>query len=282
MGAAMARTLIDAGVELLVWNRSKRPVEALVAAGATAAADVAQAFEADIVISVLSDDQVVRDLTLNSDVLTRARPGLVHVNMATVSVELAREAASAHSEHGLRYVAAPVFGRVTVAEAGELAILAAGDRETLDEVQPYFDLMGRRTWRLGAEPSTANLVKIIGNYMILTTIQSLGEALSLGDRAGLDSEELVELLTGTLFPGPVHSSYGNIIASRAYEPAGFSTVLGRKDLGLAVGAAADLGIDLPFARTLRDAFDEALSRGWGERDWSSVAEVQRGSTETDQ
>lgn len=274
MGSPIARSLLKAGHDVVAWNRSDGPADELVAAGARRAASVAEAMQAPVVFSVLSDDRAVTETFIDSGVLARIPGGTVHVNLATVSTDLARRAGAAHAEHGVGYVAAPVFGRVPVAEAGALNVLAAGEPALLDRVQPFFDVIGSRTWRLGDRPEQANIVKILGNYLIACAIQSLGEAVSLAEGAGVDSGRFVELLTSTLFPGPVYTGYGSMIAERRYQPAGFTTTLGRKDLHLALDAATDHGIPLPIGQLLRTVFDEAIAAGRGADDWAAIAEQQ--------
>ncbi|MGW4808531.1 NAD(P)-dependent oxidoreductase [Kitasatospora sp. NPDC004272] len=274
MGRAIARNLLRAGHRTVVWNRSEGPAEELERDGAHRAGSVAEALRCPVVFSVLSDDAAFTETFLDSGVLAQAGPGTVHVNVATVSVELCRRAATAHAGHGLGYVAAPVFGRVDVAEAGALNVLAAGEPELVDRAQPFFDAIGSRTWRLGERPEQANTVKILGNYLIACTIQSLGEAVSVADAAGADPEQFVELLTSTLFPGPVHAGYGSMIARRTYRPARFSTVLGRKDLHLALDAAAGQGVPLPFGDLLAGVFDRAIADGRAADDWAVIAEQQ--------
>ncbi|SIJ48896.1 Putative oxidoreductase [Mycobacteroides abscessus subsp. bolletii] len=274
MGKAMADNLVQAGHQVSVWNRSPAPVAELVAVGARPLDSVAQAFDSGVVFSVLADDHAVTETLLAPEVLA-AGHGALHVNLATVSARLADRATALHDEHGVGYVAAPVFGRVPVAQAGQLQVLAAGAAAQIDKAQSFFDVIGARTWRLGDAPRQANVVKIIGNFLIASAIQSLSEAVSMAERSGVDSALLVELLTSTLFQGPAYSSYGKLIATSAYEPAGFTTTLGRKDVGLALEVAADTGLRLPFGEILRTVFDEALAGGHANLDWSSIADLQR-------
>ncbi|MFB9907024.1 NAD(P)-dependent oxidoreductase [Allokutzneria oryzae] len=275
MGTAMAANLVAAGYDVTVWNRSPGPVELLVAAGARPAADLEEVFGTGTVLSMLANDDVVEERLLDPALLAGAPEGAVHVNMATVSVELAKRATALHAEHGVGYLAAPVFGRVPVAEAGQLNVLAAGPDELVERLRPVFDVLGKRTWPLGTQPHQANIVKIIGNYLLATAIQSLSEAVSLAEKAGVDANDLVELLTGSLFPGPVYSGYGKLIADREYEPAGFTATLGLKDVNLAMNAAAGLDVPLPFGEIVRESLHEALANGQADQDWASIAEVQR-------
>lgn len=273
MGRPIAQNLLKAGHDVTVWNRSLESSLMLVNAGATAAATPAEAFQNGIVFSMLSDDEAVSEVLLKPDLLRGIPAGTVHVNLSTISGELAERAALLHAEFGVGYVSAPVFGRVPVAEAGNLNILAAGDETLIHRVQPLFDVIGAKTWHLGASPGRANVVKILGNYLIACAIESMGEAVSLAEGAGVDAAQLIELLTATLFPGIVYSSYGSLIATRQYQPAGLTTTLGRKDLHLALAEAANQGTGLPFGEVLRDMFDRAISAGRGHDDWASITEV---------
>lgn len=275
MGHPIARNLLAAGHAVTVWNRTAAAADDLVASGARRAAAVAEAMAAaPVVFSMLSDDRAVTETFLDSGVLAQASPGTVHANLATVSGDLAREAAKAHAVHSLGYLAAPVFGRVPVAEAGALNILVAGEQSLIERVQPLLDVIGSKTWPLGDRPEQANVVKILGNYLIACAIQSLSEAVSVAEAHGVDSGRLVELLTSTLFPGPVYAGYGSAIAERRYRPAGFTTELGRKDLHLALDSAADRDVRLPIGELLREVFDQAIADGHGADDWAVIAERQ--------
>jgi 3-hydroxyisobutyrate dehydrogenase-like beta-hydroxyacid dehydrogenase len=220
MGRAMASRLLSAGHRLRVWNRSPGPARDLADEGAQAVGTPAEAFRGDVAITMLADDGAYRSIGLAGPVLDQAPRGMIHLNMATVSVELTRELAAAHTERGLPYVAAPVFGRAEVAAAGKLTIVAAGPEEALDRAAPLLDAMGQRTWRLGPEPTQAAATKIAGNFMIAAAIETISEATTLAARHGVAPETLLDLLTSSLFAAPVYKNYGAIIAGRKYQPAG--------------------------------------------------------------
>ncbi len=274
MGRGMAGNLVAAGHRVRVWNRSPGPVEELVALGATAADGLPDAFGADVVVSMLANDAAVESLLLDPELLAGARAS-VHVNMATVSIELAERATALHAEHGVGYVAAPVLGRPGVAASGELNILAAGETAALALAEPLLAAMGRRTWHFGDRPAQASTAKISANFLLACAIESLAEACSLAEANGVRPADLVEMLTGTLFPGPVYSGYGSMVAERRYEPAGFRLPLGLKDVNLALTAGAAVNVPLPFGSVLRDAFLDALAHGDGDKDWAAVAAVAR-------
>lgn len=273
MGAGMAANLIRGGHQVHLWNRSPAALEPLLALGGLAAADPVAAFDADVVISMLADDTATRAVLLDSGALDSARPGLIHLSMATLSVALVGELAERHRQRDVAFIAAPVFGRTDVAEAGKLNILAAGPAEAIAEVQPLLDLMGQKTWPLGDDPLSAAAVKIAGNFMIASAIEAMGEASALAKGFGVESAQLLDIMGSTLFNAPVYRNYGALIAEQRYEPAAFRLVLGLKDVGLALAAGQSCHVPLPFASVLRDNLLEAVAQGDGERDWAALAQV---------
>jgi 3-hydroxyisobutyrate dehydrogenase-like beta-hydroxyacid dehydrogenase len=157
-----------------------------------------------------------------------------------------------------------------------LNILAGGAEADIDRLEPYFDVLGARTWRIGTEPAQANLVKIAVNFNIIHAIEALGESIAIVEHHGIGAEQFVDLLTSTLFGGVAYTGYGDLIAHRRYEPAGFTTALGLKDLGLAETAAAQVGVTLPTAPALRRVFEQTLAKPGGEKlDWAAIAEISR-------
>ena len=273
MGAGMAANLIRGGHQVHLWNRSPAALEPLLALGGLAAADPLAAFDAEVVISMLADDAATRAVLLDSGALDSARPGLIHLSMATLSVALVGELAERHRQRDLTFIAAPVFGRTDVAAAGKLNILAAGPAEAIAEVQPLLDLMGQKTWPLGDDPLSAAAVKIAGNFMIASAIEAMGEASALAKGFGVEPAQLLDIMGSTLFNAPVYRNYGALIAEQRYEPAAFRLVLGLKDVGLALAAGQSRHVPLPFASVLRDNLLEAVAQGDGERDWAALAQV---------
>jgi 3-hydroxyisobutyrate dehydrogenase-like beta-hydroxyacid dehydrogenase len=274
MGREMARRLVDAGHDVVVWNRSPEPVAELVAAGARAAASPSDALAPPISFSMLANDAAA-DAVLATEHLS-GDPGRLHVSMASLSPRAADGLAARFADAGVGYLAAPVLGRFTVAAAGELNIIAAGRPADLERAAPYFDILGKRVWTVGAEPRIANVVKAAVNYDIIHAFQAIAESVALVEAHDVDAGLFTELLSSTLFPGPVYTGYGAMIAERRYTPPGFTMTLGAKDLGLAETIAADAGIVLPTAPVLRRAFDAALAADdLKDVDWSGVAEITR-------
>lgn len=273
MGRAMAGNLLAAGHRLRVWNRSSAPADELAALGAERVSSARDAFAGDAVISMLADDAAVREVIIGGGLVSDAPRGVVHVNMATISVALARELAALHREHDVAYVAAPVFGRPDIAAAATLSIVAAGDDADIERVQPLLDAMGQRTWRVGAHPERANVTKLAGNFMLVAAIEAMAEAVAMAERHGIAGGELLEVLTKSVFTAPLYAGYGGTIATRRYEPPGFRLALGLKDVGLALAAADEVAAPMPVAALLRDNLLDAIAHGDGDRDLAALAEV---------
>lgn len=273
MGRGMAGRLLDAGHELVVWNRSPAAADALVARGAHLAASAAEAARVDVLHTMLADDKALRAVLFDAGVLDALPKGAVHVNHATISVALAKELAETHRARGVGYVAAPVFGRPDAAAAGKLHVLAAGDADSLTRVEPLLKAIGQSLWPLGDAPERANVVKIAGNFMIASAIETMAEATTLTRAYGVEAKDFLDVLTGTLFAAPVFRTYGALVGERRYDPPGFALRLGYKDAGLTLAAADAEHVPMPLAGILRDGFLDALAHGDGERDWAALAEV---------
>lgn len=202
----------------------------------------------------------------------------IHVNMASVSPEMADLLARRFADADVTYVAAPVLGRPEAAAAGRLSVLEAGPQSALDEVEPFLASCSARRWRLGELPRQANATKIAMNLMLLNALESMGESIALVEAEGVLATDFVELFTHSFFGGVIHTVYGEIIAERRYSPPGFTVALGLKDLGLAERLAAQTHVDLAMAPVLRSRFEAALEDPQlADLDWSAIAEISRTS-----
>jgi 3-hydroxyisobutyrate dehydrogenase-like beta-hydroxyacid dehydrogenase len=273
MGKAIATNMLRAGHQLRVWNRSPAPARELAELGAEVAANPADAARAEVLVSMLPDDTVARSVLLGQGVLEAAPSGLVHVNMATVSIGLVRELTEMHRHRGLKYLAAPVFGRPDLARAGKLNTVVAGDAASIARVEPLLLATSARVWPAGEDPARANAIKLAGNFMIACALESMGEAAALVHGYGVSAHTLLEILASGLFAAPVYQIYGSMIAAGKFEPPGFKLTLGFKDVRLALEAARAVHVPLRFGSVLNDNFLEALASGHGELDWAAVARV---------
>lgn len=274
MGSGIAKNLLKAGHDVTVYNRTRAKAEALVSKGAKVAATPGDACKGDAVFTMLADDKAVEAVVFDDGgILARLGKGAIHISSSTISVAMSKRLAEAHAQAGQRYVAAPVFGRPEAAEAAKLFVVAAGPLAAVKAVSPLFDAIGQKTFVVSEAAEAANIVKLSGNFLIAAVIESLGEAMALVGKAGIDKHQYLDILTSTLFGAPVYKTYGNLIADAKFSPAGFAAPLGLKDVRLALAAGEDLRVPLPLASLLRDRFLTLLANGGEDLDWSAVGSL---------
>jgi 3-hydroxyisobutyrate dehydrogenase-like beta-hydroxyacid dehydrogenase len=272
MGAAIAANLVRARYDVAVWNRSAEKAAPLVKAGAALAASPKEAASGrDVIFSMLADDAALHAvLSGNDGVLTGLKPGALHVSMSTIAVATAETVAARHAEKGQHFLSAPVFGRPDAAAAGKLYIVAAGSDEDIKTATPLFTAISQRVFYVGQTPAAANLVKLCGNFMILSAIEALGEAMTLATKGGVSRAKLLEVLTGSLFDAPVFRTYGAILAEEKYRPAGFAAPLGLKDMRLVGQAAEQERVPMPLLSLLRDHLLQTIATEGEDIDWSGI------------
>lgn len=272
MGAAIAANLVRARHDVAVWNRSAEKARPLVEAGAKLAASPKDAAsDRDVIFSMLADDAALNAVLSGDDgILAGLKGGALHISMSTIAVATAEHVAARHAERQQRYVAAPVFGRPEAAAAAKLFVVAAGAPADLESARPLFAAISQRVFNVGETPSAANLVKLCGNFMILSAIESMGEAMTLAEKGGVPKAKLLEVLTGTLFDAPVFRTYGPILAEEKFRPAGFAAPLGLKDMRLVYQAAEDERVPMPLLSLLRDHLLQTIAKEGEDIDWSGI------------
>lgn len=271
MGLAMAANLLRAGHEVTVYNRTRAKAEALASEGAKVADRIADACRDEAVFTMLSDDAAVEAAVYgDGGLLANLKKSAIHISSSTISVALSKRLAADHARAGQRYLSAPVFGRPEAAEAAKLFVVAAGEPDALRSVAPLFDAIAQRTFTVSDAAEAANLVKLSGNFLIASVIESLGEAMALVSKGGVDKNQYLDVMTSTLFGAPIYKTYGKLIADEKFEPPGFAAPLGLKDVRLALAAGDELRVPLPLASLLRDRFLTLLANGGDKLDWSAV------------
>jgi 3-hydroxyisobutyrate dehydrogenase-like beta-hydroxyacid dehydrogenase len=300
MGSPMATNLLKAGHTLSVYNRTRARADELKPLGARVASTPGEAAaDAEVAITMLADDHALESVVFGrtetgsgntgsgntvlannekgtagrANLLDSLPPNAIHVSMSTISVALSRRLAATHAERKQHYVSAPVFGRPEAAAGAKLFIVAAGPGEQIERCRPLFDAMGQKTFIAGDEASGANLMKLAGNFLITAVIEGLAESFALVRKAGLDANMFHEVLTNSLFNAPIYKTYGALINSQKFEPAGFKLPLGLKDNRLLLAAAEEAAVPMPMASLIRDRFLAALGQGMGELDWSAISKL---------
>jgi 3-hydroxyisobutyrate dehydrogenase-like beta-hydroxyacid dehydrogenase len=274
MGEPMARNLLKAGHAVRVYNRTRIRAEGLVSQGATVADTPAAACAAGVVASMLADDPAVEGVVFGKEGVLDGLPrGGVHISHSTISVNLSRRLDEAHRERQQLFVAAPVFGRPDAAQAARLIVVAAGPAEAVYRCHPALEAIGRKLIVIGAYPPAANTIKLAGNFLIASMIETLGESFALLRKSSVDPATFLEIMVGSFFQSPIYENYGKIIAEQRYEPAGFKLRLGLKDIRLIMAAAEEAEAPMPIASLIRDNLISGIAQGLGDLDWSAVARV---------
>jgi 3-hydroxyisobutyrate dehydrogenase-like beta-hydroxyacid dehydrogenase len=271
MGRPMAERLAGAGHSVKVYNRTRAAAEPLARAGAKVVERPDEVLDAEIVVSMLSDDAAVAAVWLDSGLAARMPAGAVHLNMSTIGMDIARRLSAAHKRGGSLYVSAPVFGRPPVAAQGQLDAIAAGAPQAIERCQPLLKAMAKQVFVVGEEPAKANAVKIARNFLLATVIESLGEAFALVRKSGVEGKVFQDILSNTSLGSPVYKSYAKMIVDQAWTPAQFSMALGLKDVELALATARETGVRLPTGELIRKNLLEAIDAGRGDQDWAALA-----------
>jgi 3-hydroxyisobutyrate dehydrogenase-like beta-hydroxyacid dehydrogenase len=274
MGSPMARNLLRAGHDVAVYNRTAAKAQPLVAEGATLAASPADACRGrDAVLTMLADDAAVEAAVFGENgAASTLAAGAVHISHSTISTAMARRLTHEHQARKQGYLSAPVFGRPEAAESKKLLVVAAGPAELIERCRTLFDAIGRQTFVAGGEPWQANAVKVCGNFMLASMLESFSEAFATLRKSKVDPHLFLEVMNA-LFASPVYALYGGLIANQKFEPAGFALKLGLKDVRLTLETAQECASPMPIASLVRDQLLSALANGQGDLDWSSVAQV---------
>ncbi len=276
MGLPMAQNLLKAGYPLHVFNRTAARAQSLLAQGAIwASSPRAVAEHSEIVITMLADDAALHAMTFGEHGLHAGlAPGAVHVDMSTVYPETSKRLAQLYHESGKCFLAAPVFGRPEAAAAAKLWICPAGPADVIERCRPLFEAMGQGVIAVGSEPHLAHALKLVGNFFVISAIETLSEAFTLAEKAGLASDTILRLINA-LLPVPLFQGYGTRLARGEFAPPGFSLRLGLKDVGLMRRLADEVAAPLPLADLAYRHLLAALARGRGDLDWGALVTVVR-------
>lgn len=275
MGQPMAMHVVKAGFQMKVYNRTPEKAKDVVNAGAELVQRPSDAVTAGgIIITMVANDQVLEEMVFGKDGFgEKLGPGGIHLSMSTVSPETARKLAAYHQERGSHYVASPVFGRPDAAAAHKLFIVSAGSKEAKERVRPIQEAIGQRIFDVSEEPGNANIIKLGGNFLIMGAMEAMAEAFNLAEKNGIDRMLAAEVYANTLFNCTVYHGYGQLIASKTFEPAGFSVALGLKDCNLVLKEANTTTTPMPLASLLHDRFLASVARGREKQDWSALSRI---------
>lgn len=275
MGGPMAERLLRAGFELTVHNRTRERELPLVQAGAARAASPKEAASgADMVLVMVSDTPDVEEVVLGQQgALHGMSPGSLLIDMSTISPGATRRIAERLQERGAAMLDAPVSGGSEGARDGTLAIMVGGEATHLEQARPVLEKLGKSITLVGGTGS-GQLAKAMNQVIIAGTYAAVAEGMALGLKAGLDMQAAVQAVSGGAAGSWVLTNRaGNMIANE--YPLGFRTRLHRKDLGIALAAARELGVAMPVASYVEQLETSLVGRGLGDEDVSNVARTVR-------
>jgi 3-hydroxyisobutyrate dehydrogenase len=273
MGAAMARNLLAAGMEVSAWNRSREKAEPLEEDGAEIADNPADAArDADFLLTMLADADVVEEAVAGDALPALAEDG-VWLQMSTVGEDGAKRLAETANEHGVDFVDAPVLGTRQPAEQGQLVVLASGPEEVRERSQRIFDAVGSKTLWLG-EAGAGSRLKLVVNNWIVGLLGVLAETVAFANSIGVDPARFLETIEGGPLGLPYAQLKGNMMIEEDF-PTSFSARLARKDTGLVLDTAEARDLEMPIARAVAARFDQAIQAGHGDQDMAAIYRAAR-------
>ena len=274
MGKPMARNLMEAGYELVLYNRTREKAEELAEdGGAEVVADPREVAEkSDVIITMLPDSPDVRDVVTGEDgVLAGIGEGALLVDMSTISPVVTEELAAKVKERGASMLDAPVSGGDVGAKEGTLSIMVGGNEEDFERAKPLFDVMGKTATHVGPT-GTGQVTKAANRVVVALTIEAVSEALVLGSKGGVAPEKILEVLSGGLAGNKVMEVKREKFLSHEFDP-GFRSELHHKDLGIALAAGREYGVVLPVTAIVEQMLLSMTKKGWGGDDNSALLKV---------
>jgi 2-hydroxy-3-oxopropionate reductase len=273
MGAPMARNLLAAGHEVVAWNRSPAPLEALVEAGARAGeGPAAVAAEADVLVTMLSDDAAVRTVLGGPEGAIAAAPaGALVIEMSTVSPALVRELAAEATARGVHFLDAPVSGGDVGAQQGTLSIMVGGEAAAVERARPVFEVLGSRVTHVGAA-GAGQIAKACNQVLVAVIFGGLAEALVLGSKLGADPAAILDAVGGGMAANRIMEVRRDNFLGHDFAP-GFKVDLHHKDLEIALGAGGEVDAPLPLTAEVQQMFRQLRAAGHGDEDDSALLRV---------
>ncbi len=271
MGKPMAKNLLKAGYPLAVFDLNKEAMEDLVKAGALAARTCKEVAErADVIITMLPDSPDVKEVILAKDgVIEGVRRGSVIIDMSSINPLVSQEIEKELRKRGVEMLDAPVSGGEPGAIQGTLAIMVGGEKTVFEERLEILKVMGKNIVHVGPIGS-GGYVKLVNQIIVAINIAAVGEAFTLGMKAGLDPQAIYQAIRGGLAGSAVLDAKAPMIFQRNFNP-GFKIKLHRKDLHNALSTAQSLGVPLPLSSFVQQILVSLMVEGRGEEDHSALA-----------
>ena len=270
MGAGMALNILKAGHEVTVHNRTREKEEQVAKQGAKRAESPKEAAqEAEIIITMVSDTPDVEQVVLGTNgVIEGASKGSILIDMSTISPAATRQMAEELRKKGIKMLDAPVSGGPEGAQKGTLAIMVGGDAADFDKALPILNAMGKTVTHVGPI-GAGQITKAINQIIISGTYLTVAEGLTLGMKAGLEMEKVIQAISGGAAGSWVLHNRGINVVNNSY-PLGFRVRLHHKDLRIALDTARELGATLPATALVAQIENGLIARGHGDDDVSAI------------
>lgn len=273
LGYPIAENLLKAGYTLRIYNRTREKALPLEQLGAILVGSPEEtAVKGGIVMSLVADDKALEAVATEALLSALGNNG-IHVSMSTVSPDISRELSVSHSRHGVTFVAAPVFARPDAAAAKAGNAVVSGPAAAKEKIRPLLQAgFARNVFDLGEDAGSANVLKLMGNFMIAGAMELMAEAFALAEKNGVDPRVAYEMLTTTLFSGPIFRNYGAMILDRKFtgNPS-FSAALGLKDMDLVLQTARKSYTPMPLANLVQNRLATILAKDIHDADWTALA-----------
>ena len=270
MGGPMAQNLMEAGYELVLYNRTIEKAEEVAGDGATVVESPREVAEScDVVVLMLPDSPQVEEIVEGEDgVLEGLKEGALIVDMSTISPVVTRELAEKIEERGASMLDAPVSGGEPGAQQGTLAIMAGGSEEDFERARPLLEVMGDAITHVGLT-GAGQTAKAANQIVVAVTLEGISEALVLASKAGVAPEKILEAISGGLAGSNVMEAKKENFLEHDFEP-GFRVDLHHKDLGIALATGREYGVSLPVTAIVDQMLESLKTKGRGDRDHSAI------------
>ena len=270
MGVPMSSNLLKAGYPVTVWNRTADKTKPCAEAGATVAGSLAELAGAnEVIISMISDDPVLESVA--AEVMASAKAGSIFIDMSTVSPPASARVAKAAEAKGIKYLRAPVSGSTALAAAGTLTVFASGPKDAYDAVEPALLCMGQKAFHVGMGEE-ARYLKLVLNMMVGLTAAMAAEALSFGEKGGMNWTQMLDIVSNSVVASPLIGYKANALKERNFAPAFTASQMG-KDFGIALETGAAMDLPMPLVSLVSQYFKSMRATGKGDNDFFGLLEV---------
>jgi 3-hydroxyisobutyrate dehydrogenase-like beta-hydroxyacid dehydrogenase len=266
LGYPIAENLLAAGYPLRIFNRTPAKAAPLVARGAVLVEKPTDVVEkGGVLLTVLSDDETVQAVADDAMIAAMGAGG-IHVSLSTILPTTSDKLAAHHAERGVAYVGAPVFGRPEAAAARKLWVCTSGAAAAKERVKPILQAISQGIFDFGETPGAANVVKLMGNFIINSAIEAMAEASAVAEKHGIARADFLGMMTQTLFAAPVYQNYAKKLIAADFDKVGFTVQLALKDAKLMIETANDIGAKLPLGELVRDRLEATITKGRSQLD----------------